>query len=97
MSKEQIEQWKKQFPKSKIMEFRVPSRDFTCIIRTPDRSILVQHAKASLNPEKQYNILINNCVLTNLEQVQEDDNLFFGILNKLATYLPEVEVEAVEL
>lgn len=55
----------------------------------PDRATLSQYMKYSeVNPKKAQEILVKNCVKTNLEQVMEDDALFMTTVSLLAELIP---------
>lgn len=95
---EQIEEWRKKYPNSQLFEFKgeVDGKAFSCICRSPDRPVIHEWLKTS-NPSKQGQIMIQNCVLTNKEEVLEKDDLYFGVQSKLSEFVPSLELEAVKI
>lgn len=55
----------------------------------PDRRTMGQYLKyQSVNPAKAQEILVKNCILTDLEAVMADDALFLTAVSALAELIP---------
>jgi hypothetical protein len=55
----------------------------------PDRRVMGQYLKyQSTNPAKAQEILVKNCVLTDLEQVLADDGLFLTAFGQIVELIP---------
>ena len=59
------------------------------VVAVPNRKILGQYLKyQNVNPNKAHEILVKNCVLTDLDQVLADDNLFMTAVGCIADLIP---------
>ena|SRR5690554_860168 len=59
------------------------------IVKVPDRRTLGQYLKyQQVNPAKAQDILVKACVLTDLDQVLQDDGLFLSAFGQLAELIP---------
>lgn len=55
----------------------------------PDRRTMSQYMKfQTVNPGKAQEILVKNCILTDLEKVMSDDALFFTAVSAVAELIP---------
>lgn len=101
ITKELIEKAKKENPGCKIA--RVSMKDsegktvvLETLVKSPSRHIISEADKwESTNPGKAKEIYVRNCVLTDVEKVMADDNLFyqayFAIIDLLPFQKPDVE------
>jgi len=103
ISQEQIDQWKKKFPHSKIFIWNANYNlngevtPFSCVARTPDREIVNKYLKLAKDPEKSSKILIANCVLSGGESLEAHDDLYYGMMKKLADLIPDADVRTSKL
>lgn len=59
------------------------------IVKVPDRRTLAQYLKyQQVNPGKAQEILVKACVLTDIDQVLNDDGLFLSAFGQLAELIP---------
>lgn len=93
-TKEQIEGFKDKFPGCKIAGVSLRSSDgksveLETLVRSPDRQVISEAEKyETLNPGKAKEIYVRNCVLTDVEKVMADDNLFYQAYFAIAELLP---------
>lgn len=63
------------------------------IVSIPDRTTLGEYMKyAQVNPKKAQEILVKNCLHTDLETVMASRHLFMGALTAIIELLPVSEV-----
>lgn len=102
IKKELIEQKKAEFPGYKIVQVDYKGEDeksivLTGLVRSPDRRIISEADKyENTNPGKAKEIYVRNCVMTDVEAVMADDNLFyqayFAIMDLLPFQKPDVRI-----
>lgn len=102
IKKELIEQKKAEFPGCKIVQVDYKGEDeksivLTGLVRSPDRRIISEADKyENTNPGKAKEIYVRNCVMTDVEAVMADDNLFyqayFVIMDLLPFQKPDVRI-----
>lgn len=100
ITKEFIEQKKKEFPGCEFAKLTLKGKDekdaLTTLVRSPDRKTIGEADKwEQTNPDKAKAIYVRNCVLTDMEQIMADDNLFFqayfGVIELLPFQKPGIE------
>ena len=102
ITKELINQKKAEYPGCKIAKVSYKGEDEKSVVmeglvRSPNRQIVSEADKwDTSNPGKAKEIYVRNCVLTDVEKVLADDNLFyqayFAIVDMLPFQKPEVEM-----
>lgn len=98
MTKEQVKLAKETIEKvggeENLRRLELPTDDtgvdtLEVIVRVPNRKTLGQYLKfVQSNPAKAQEILVKNCVLTNLEAILDDDGLFLTACSQLAELIP---------
>lgn len=94
VSQELIDKWIEKYGKSRIKKLEIPKDEFneqhlTVYARVPDRRILSEWEKWSdKNPDKAKEILVKNCLLTDVEEVCADQDLFFCALQSITELIP---------
>lgn len=101
ITKELIEKVKKENPGSKIVLVKMKDSEgqeaaLQVLAKSPGRQIISEADKwESTNPGKAREVYVRNCVLTDVEQVMADDNLFyqayFAIVDLLPFQKPDVQ------
>lgn len=102
ITKELIEKKKTEYPECKIAKVTYKAPDEKTVVmeglvRSPNRQVISEADKwDTTNPGKTKEIYVRNCVLTDVEKVMADDNLFyqayFAIVDMLPFQKPEVEM-----
>lgn len=102
ITKELIDKKKAEYPECKIAKVSYKASDEKSIameglVRSPNRQVISEADKwDTSNPGKAKEIYVRNCVLTDVEKVMADDNLFyqayFAIVEMLPFQKPEVEM-----
>lgn len=102
ITKELIESKKKENPGSKIVLVKMKDAAgeetaLEVLVKSPNRHIISESEKwENTNPGKAKEIYVRNCVLTDVEQVMADDNLFyqayFAIIDLLPFQKPDVRI-----
>ena len=92
---EQIQAWKEKHGANKIKQIDLPLDDtgngpvLSVYARVPDRRILSEWEKWSdKNPDKAKEILVKNCLLSHVDQVCADQDLFFCALGGITELIP---------
>lgn len=76
-----------------FLKDEVKKIDLEVIVSVPDRTTLGEYMKyAQVNPKKAQEILVKNCVHTDLETVLESRHLFMGAFSAIVELLPISEV-----
>lgn len=94
IKKELIEQKKAEFPGCKIVQVDYKGEDeksivLTGLVRSPNRQVISEADKyETTNPGKAKEIYVRNCVLTDVEAVMADDNLFYQAYFAIVDLLP---------
>lgn len=94
LSKEQREAFIKEYGEHNLKRIDIPLDDMNTeqlevVVRVPDRATMSQYMKyADVNPKKAQEILIKQCLLTEKEQVMQDDALFMTAVSLLAELIP---------
>lgn len=102
ITKQLIEEQKSKYPDCKIAKVTYKGDDeknvvLEGLVRSPNRQVISEADKfETANPGKAKEIYVRNCVLTDVEKVLADDNLFYqayiAILDLLPFQKPEVEM-----
>ena len=100
IAKEVIEAKKKEYPGCEFAIVKLKEKDektvaLEVLVRSPNRQVISEAEKYdTTNPGKAKEIYVNSCVLTDLEAVKADDNLYyqayFAIMDLLPFQKPEV-------
>lgn len=94
ISQEQIAEWKAKYGENKVKQIDLPLDEnnleyLTVYARVPDRRVLSEWEKWSeKNPDRAKQILVTNCLLTGLDQVNADQDLFFSALGCITELIP---------
>jgi hypothetical protein len=94
ISQEQIDAWKEKFGANRVKQLELPLDDsntkfLTCYAKVPDRRTLSEWEKFSdKNPDKAKQILVSNCLLTDQDEVNADQDLFFCALSAITELIP---------
>ncbi|WP_136464941.1 hypothetical protein [Flagellimonas onchidii] len=94
LTKEQKEAFIKKYGETNLRRVELPMDDLNTkslevIVRVPDRATMSQYMKyADVNPKKAQEILIKQCLLTDKEQVMDDDALFMTAVSQIAELIP---------
>ncbi|WP_455592927.1 hypothetical protein [Bacteroides sp.] len=101
ITKELIEQKKSENPGCAIALVKMKDKEgktvaLETLIKSPSRHVISEADKwESTNPGKAKEIYVRNCVLTDVEQVMADDNLFyqayFAVIDLLPFQKPDVQ------
>lgn len=101
-TKEFIEKKKMECPGCKLAKVALKTEDgkgtaLEVLVKSPDRKVISEADKwESTNPGKAKEIYVRNCVLTDVDAVIADDNLFyqayFSVIDMLPFQKPEVEM-----
>lgn len=76
-----------------ILKDEVKGIELEVIVSIPDRTVLGEYMKYSqVNPKKAQEILVKNCLHTDLEQVMASRHLFMGAVAAIAEIMPIAEV-----
>ncbi len=102
LTKEFIESKKAEFSGCKLARVALKAEDeksvaLEVLVKSPDRKIISEAEKwENTNPGKAKEIYVRNCVLTDVDAVMADDNLFyqafFAVTDLLPFQKPEVEM-----
>lgn len=102
ITKQLIEEAKAKHPGCKIAKVTYKGDDEKSIVleglvRSPNRQVISEADKFdATNPGRAKDVYVRNCVLTDVEKVLADDNLFyqayFAIVDLLPFQKPEVEM-----
>lgn len=102
ITKELIEKKKAEYPGCGIAKVSYKTADgkgveMEGLVRSPNRQVISEADKwDASNPGKAKEIYVRNCVLTDVEKVLADDNLFyqayFAIVDLLPFQKPEVKM-----
>ena len=80
ITKEQIEEWKKQYNDIYVLNIE----DKKAYLRTPDRQTLSCASTLSTKDPLKFNeVVLNNCWLGGDEEIKTDDALFLAASSKL--------------
>ena len=80
ITKEQIEEWKKQYNDIYVLNIE----DKKAYLRTPDRQTLsCASTLATKDPLKFNEVVLNNCWLGGDEEIKTNDELFLAVSSKL--------------
>jgi hypothetical protein len=91
---EQVAAWKEKYGEKKLRIFQLPLDDngdqtLDVYARVPDNRILSEWEKFSdKNPLRAKEILVRNCILTDTDQVLNDQGLFLSALSALTELIP---------
>lgn len=101
ITKELIESKKKENPGCKVVLVKMKDSEgketvLEVLAKSPNRQTISEAEKwENTNPGKAKEIYVRNCVLTDVEQVMTDDNLFFqayfAIMDLLPFQKPDVQ------
>lgn len=101
-TKELIEKKKAENPGCKLAKVALKAEDekstaLEVLVKSPDRKIISEADKwETANPGKAKEIYVRNCVLTDVDAVMADDNLFyqayFAVIDMLPFQKPVVEM-----
>jgi len=104
VTQEKINEWKKKYGDDKIRLLCIrkgetpENGEFTCVARVPDKTVVNEYMKfADKKPDRANGVLIKNCLLTGQEDVQGDDNLYFGAISQIADLIPLPEARTEKL
>lgn len=76
-----------------IIKDEVKNIELEVIVSVPDRNVLGEYMKYSaVNPKKAQEILVKNCLHTDLDQVMASRHLFMGAVAAIAEIMPISEV-----
>ena len=102
ITKELIERKKAENPGCKLAKVVLKADDgktvaLEVLVKSPERKIISEADKwETTNPGKAKEIYVRNCVLTDVDAVMADDNLFyqayFAVVDLLPFQKPEVEI-----
>lgn len=102
ITKQLIEEQKAKYPGCKIAKVIYKGDDEKSVVleglvRSPNRQVISEADKFdATNPGRAKEIYVRNCVLTDVEKVLADDNLFYqayiAIIDLLPFQKPEVEM-----
>jgi len=90
---EQIEAWKEQYGK-RLKQFKLEPEDiddevYTGFCLVPTRKVYGQFEKfINSDPDKARSILINNCLLTDKQNVLNDFELFLSVSSAIIELIP---------
>lgn len=93
-TEEQVNTFKNKFPGCKIAGVSLKSSDgnsveLETLVRSPDRQVISEAEKfETTNPGKAKEIYVRNCVLSDVEKVMADDNLFYQAYFAITDLLP---------
>ncbi len=94
VTQEVIAAWTEKYGTGRIKQIDLPKDDLgsdylKVYARVPDRRILSEWEKFSdKNPDKAKEILVKNCLLTDVEEVCADQDLFFCALQAITELIP---------
>lgn len=101
ITKDFIEVKRAEFPGCELAKVKLKAKDeksvaLEVLVRSPNRQVISEADKfESTNPGRAKEVYVRNCVLTDLEAVVADDNLFyqayFAIIDLLPFQKPDVE------
>ena len=102
ITKELIVKKRAENPGCKLAKVALKAEDeksvaLEVLVKSPDRKIISEAEKwENTNPGKAKEIYVRNCVLTDVDAVMEDDNLFyqafFAVTELLPFQKPEVKM-----
>lgn len=76
-----------------IIKDEVKNIELEVIVSVPDRVVVGEYMKYShVNPKKAQEILVKNCLHTDLDQVMASRHLFMGAVAAIAEIMPLGEV-----
>lgn len=91
---EQIAEWKAKYGENKVKQIDLPLDDegkeyLTVYGIVPTRRILSEWEKWSdKNPDRAKEILVKNCLLTEVDRVLNDQDLFFSAIGAVTELIP---------
>lgn len=94
VTQEHISAWKEKYGHGRVKVLELPKDEFNeqflkVYARVPDRRVLSEWEKFSdKNPDKAKEILVKNCLLTDVEEVCADQELFFCALQAITELIP---------
>ncbi len=94
LTKEIISEFTSKYGKDKLRILEIPVDDsnsdfFQILVRIPDRNTMTQFMRFIENsPKKAQDILINQCVLTGKEQIEQDDAMYMSAVSGIAELFP---------
>ena len=94
ITNEFIESKKNEFPGCKIAGVTLMTSDeksvaLEVLVRRPNRQVISEAEKwEATNPGKAKEIYVKNCLLTDVEKVMADDNLFYQVYLAISDLLP---------
>jgi hypothetical protein len=94
VTQEVIARWIEKYGKGRVKQIDLPLDDLSDQVlpvyaRVPDRRILGEWEKWSdKNPDKAKEILVKNCLLTDVARVCADQDLFFCALQAITELIP---------
>lgn len=94
ITKELVENKKKEFPGCKMAKVMLKADDeksvaLEILVRSPNRQVISEAEKwETTNPGKAKEIYVKSCVLTDVEKVVADDNLFYQAYFAITDLLP---------
>jgi len=104
VTQEKINEWKKKYGDDKIRLLAIrkgetpEDGEFTCVARVPDKTVVNEYMKfVEKKPDRANGVLIKNCLLSGQEEVQGDDNLYFGAIMQIAELIPLPEAKTKKL
>lgn len=76
-----------------LLKDEVKNIELEVVVSVPDRNVLGEYMKfANTNPKKAQEILVKNCLHTDVEQVMASRHLFMGAVSAIAEIMPISEV-----
>lgn len=94
VTKEMVENWKKEHGEGKIRVAHLPVDDenkeyHVVVLKVPGRRGMSMYEKfEDKDPDKAKELLINECCLYGLERVKSNDELFFTCFTAIAELMP---------
>lgn len=94
VTQEVIAAWIEKYGKGRVKKLELPKDEYneeylTVYARVPDRRILSEWEKFSdKNPDRAKEILVKNSLLTNVDEVIADQDLFFCALQAVTELIP---------
>lgn len=83
----------KEYLQRAIIKDEVKNIELEVIVSVPDRNVLGEYMKYSnINPKKAQEILVKNCLHTDVDQVMNSRHLFMGAVAAIAEIMPISEV-----
>lgn len=77
--------------------YKVEIDNKICYLHKPDRKVLGYVASIANNPVKQSEALLNNCWIEGDTEIKTNDELFFGVCQKLGELVKVKEAEIAKL